>query len=256
MLPPKTILATWEKFDTFPMETLTKAWFYKKGRSKKQRDVSLMREHRHQYGISGNCFDLAIWLLDEFKRDGIEAYPIGHSLHTDGAHAAVIALDESGNRYLCDLGDQWLKPILVDTVSDAYTDEKLSGFFPAADIQVRNGEKDVAIRYHRPNGKVSQQTFDLQPIEMDVFIQAAEFSQSRIKPEPLLECRIPYKSEIAHWEFYNWGSFLSTNEGLFHEPTCNTLEEWVVRLNQQTGYDMGFLSSVLEEYETMAKVKP
>lgn len=112
------------------METLTKLWFYNENNNNnKQRNVSLMREHRSKYGLSGNCFDLAIWLLDEFKNDGITAYPVGHNLNSKDAHVAVIALDVSGSRYLCDLGDQWINPILVDTNNENYTDEKLSGFF-------------------------------------------------------------------------------------------------------------------------------
>ncbi len=47
-------------------------------------------------GVTGNCYDLAIWLLDEFDNDGITAYPIGHDLGTDDAHVAVMALDEEG----------------------------------------------------------------------------------------------------------------------------------------------------------------
>ncbi|TMU87238.1 hypothetical protein FGG79_03635 [Bacillus sp. BHET2] len=254
MLPPKSILSTWRKFDGFPMETLTKTWVYSKDGSKKQREVSLMREHRKQYGITGNCFDLSIWLLDEFKKDGIEAYPIGRHLNTEDAHVAVIALDEEGHRFLCDLGDQWLKPILVDSKCEEYTDERLTGFFPAAHVQILPDETNIAIHYHRPNGKISKQTFDLQPIEMEFFMKAAEFSQNMIKPQPLLECRVPYKSEIAHWEFYNWESFLSTSEGLIKEPPCHIMEEWIVRIHHRTGYDKTFLSEVLRQYESLAKM--
>lgn len=70
MFAPESILKTWRKFNAFPMETLTKVWFYDKANGKKQRDVTLMQEHREQYGMSGNCFDLALWLLDEFNKDG------------------------------------------------------------------------------------------------------------------------------------------------------------------------------------------
>jgi hypothetical protein len=77
MHPKQSMLQTWKKFDSFPMETLTKAWYFDKGTPKKQRDVSQMKEHRERYGITGNCFDLALWLLDEFKKDGVKAYPIG-----------------------------------------------------------------------------------------------------------------------------------------------------------------------------------
>ncbi|WP_370521742.1 hypothetical protein [Virgibacillus sp. MSP4-1] len=124
MFAPQNILNVWRKFDEFPMERLTKLWFYNQEYHKKQRDVALMKEHRSQYGISGNCFDLAIWLLDELKKNRITAYPIGHDLNSEDAHVAVVALDESGNSYLCDLGDQWINPILVDKNSENYTNEK------------------------------------------------------------------------------------------------------------------------------------
>lgn len=251
MLATESILVTWEKFDDFPMETLTKLWFYNKGSNKKQRDVSLMREHRQQYGVSGNCFDLAIWLLDEFKNAGVEAYPIGHNLKTENAHVAVIAINEKGNRYFCDLGDQWLRPILIDTNSEDYTNEELSGFFPGAKVQVQGNKTDIEILYHRPNGKISKQIFYTKPIEMDDFLQAAEYSQSLIKPRPLLECRIPYKSEIAHWEFYNWESFLSTSEGLYKEPKLAGIEEWVEKINQKTGYNKAVLIEALKRYESI-----
>ncbi|BCB03971.1 hypothetical protein [Bacillus sp. KH172YL63] len=249
MLPPQSILSTWQKFDGFPMETLTKAWISRQGFSRKQRAVSQMKEHREQYGITGNCFDLAIWLLDEFKRDGIQAYPIGHHLNSSDAHVAVIALDDRGQRYLCDLGDQWLKPILIDSNADSYSEEKQSGFFPAADVMVLPDDREVTIHYHRPNGKVSKQTFHTQPIELAHLLQAAEHSQQHIKPQPLLECRVPYKSETAHWEFYNWESFLSTSEGLMKEEPCKTLEEWVTRIHERTGYDGGFLRDALGIFE-------
>ncbi|WP_433747624.1 hypothetical protein [Falsibacillus pallidus] len=248
MLPTDSILKTWEKFNNFPMETLTKVWFYDKGTNEKQRSISLMKEHREQYGLSGNCFDLALWLLDEFKKAGVEAYPVGHNLNTEHAHVAVIALNEKGNRYFCDLGDQWLTPILIDTDSEEYTNEKLSGFFPAAKVQVQNHGAGTEIFYHRSNGKVSKQIFNTNPIEMDYFLKAAEFSQNLIKPNPLLECRVPYKSEIAHWEFYNWESFLSTSHGLFKEPKLGQIEEWAELISQKTNYNKEIVLETLTKY--------
>lgn len=251
MLPPDSVLATWEKFKDFPMETLTKIWVYQNGRNKKQRDVSLMKEHRQQYGITGNCFDLAIWLLDQFKKDGVEAYPIGHSLKTESAHVAIVAVCEHGHRYLCDLGDQWLTPILIDSDCEDYDHEPLCGFFPAAKVQVNDYEHNTEILYFRENGKTSRQIYHTEPIEMNDFLQAAEYSQNLIKPRPLLECRIPYKNEIAHWEFYNWESFLSTNEGLFKEPKIKELEEMVEKIHQHTRYHKEWLFHVLEAYRTL-----
>jgi hypothetical protein len=249
MIASNSILMTWEKFKEFPMETLTKVWFYNRGSVKKQRDVSLMREHREQFGMSGNCFDLALWLLDEFMRDGVEAYPVGHNLNSEDAHVAVIALNEKGEQFLCDLGDQWLNPILIDTKSPDYTNEKLGGFFPAASVQVQSHPTGTEILYHRPNGKISKQVFPTQPIERDLFLKAAEHSQHLIKPNPLLECRIPYKSEIAHWEFYKWESFLSTSEGLMKDSKLETVAEWAERIHGKTRYDKEILIDILERYK-------
>lgn len=251
MLASNEILMTWEKFCDFPMETLTKAWFYPKSSKKKQRSVSLMKEHREQYGISGNCFDLAIWLLDEFKNDGIESYPIGSQLNTEKAHTAVVALDERGRRYLCDLGDQWLQPILIDSAQQDYSSERLSGFFPAAQVQIKPVSSSVEVIYHRPTGKLSRQVYQTEPIDVKLFMEAAECSQNQIRPRPLLEVRTPYKSETAHWEFYNWESMLSTSEGLFKEDQLLTIDGWVERIHLKTGYDRKFLFEALEYYRML-----
>ncbi len=112
MRPTGDILSVWKRFDRFPMETLTKAWYFTKTDGSKQRDVSMMKEHYLQYGSTGNCFDLAIWLLAELRKEGVEAYAIGHDLFTPKAHVAVVAVNAEGRSYLCDLGDQWIQPVL------------------------------------------------------------------------------------------------------------------------------------------------
>ncbi|HWO76641.1 MAG TPA: hypothetical protein VNM69_12200 [Bacillus sp. (in: firmicutes)] len=253
MLPTSEILATWKKFDDFPMDTLTKAWYYHQSDGKKQRSVELMREHRSKLGVTGNCFDLAFWLLDEFKKDGVVAYPVGHDIDNDGAHVAVLAVNEKGNRFLCDLGDQWLTPILIDSNSEDFSEEVLSGFFPGAKVQVKTVERGIEVLYHRPNGKISKQTYNLEPIPPDVLLNAAERSQNNIYPKPLLECRLPYKNEIAHWEFYNWESFLSTNHGLYPDSPLSTVDAWVERIHQKTGYDRKFLYDSLKIYRDLGE---
>ncbi|EWG13062.1 hypothetical protein PBF_01525 [Cytobacillus firmus DS1] len=251
MNAPHSIMSVWRIFDCFPMETLTKAWFYDKAGTKKQRDVSLMKEHRTRYGVAGNCFDLAIWLLHEFKEAGIKAYPVGHELKKLSAHAAVVAVDEEGRRFLCDLGDQWLQPILIDPEERDFTREKVSGFFPAADVQVTTERGQLEIAYHRPNGKISRQSYDTDPVELKSFLEAAERSQNSIYPKALLEQRIPFKNETAHWEFYNWKSFLSTTEGLYHDAPAESIEEWAARIHGKTGYDREFLIEALGIYKKL-----
>lgn len=243
------ILSVWRKFDEFPMETLTKAWFHQRSGETKQRSVPLMKEHKEQYGITGNCFDLAIWLADEFAQQGIQAYPIGDAIHTEDAHVAVFAEDEEGSRFLCDLGDQWIQPVLIERRHAAFTAEKLTGFFPGAQIQVLPRNEEVEILYHRPNGKVSRQTYQTRAIGWPEFLEAAERSQRNVYPKPLLEKRIPLGNEIAHWEFFDWESFLSTTDGLFKDTPLSTLEEWVERLHTKTGFDIDFLRESLTYYQ-------
>ncbi|MEK4198039.1 hypothetical protein [Cytobacillus sp. FSL K6-0265] len=248
MRATESIQQVWNQFNTFPMDNLTKIWYHQKGSEKKQRELSLMKEHREQYGLTGNCFDLAIWLLDAFQQSRIQAFPIGHDLGTVRAHVAVVAVDDDGSRYLCDLGDQWINPVLIDKHHEHFTSEKQGGFFPGANIQLIPNEDMVEVRYHRSNGKESRQIYDTRPIDRDVFLHAAEHSQNLIKPTPLLECRIPYQTEVAHWEFTNWTSFLSTNHGLIKESPLNSIDEWVMKIHEKTGYNKEILLEVLMLY--------
>lgn len=252
MIAPAQILAAWKKFDGLPMETLTKAWFYHQLSGKRQRDVHLMKEHRSRYGLSGNCFDLALWVLDEFEKDGIAAYPIGHKLGTEEAHAAVIAEDTDGRRFLCDLGDQWLQPVLIESADESFTKERVAGFFPAADIRIVPVKPNkIEIRYYRPNGKMSKQQYETDPVKLADFWEAADFSQSHVDPKPLFEIRLPYRNETAHWEFYDWNSVLSTNQGLFEDPPAETAEDWAERIAAKSGGDKRFIKEALTLFKEM-----
>lgn len=251
MEAPAEILSVWRQFDAFPMETLTKAWHYQRSGEQKQRSVALMKQHRDQYGITGNCFDLAIWLLTTFDEAGVKAYPVGSGWGTEQAHAAIVAEDQAGQRFLCDLGDQWVQPILVDVDSLEFKEGRLPGFFPGAEVQVRKADQGIEIIYYRPNGKQSNQVYAIKPVERADFLAAAEYSQRHIHPEPLLEVRFQQKGETVHWEFDNWTSFLSTSTGLYPDAPIKTLEEWVERINGKTHYDKGFLMESLGFYQSL-----
>lgn len=248
MKAPESILSVWKRFDSFPMETLTKLWLHHKGIG--QREVSQMKEHREEFGITGNCFDLALWLLDEFDKEGIRAYPVGSSLHTEKAHAAVVAEDDKGSRFLCDLGDQWLQPVLIDR--DTTVPQK--GYFPAAGIEIKSSGNAAEITYHRPGGKQSMQTYHLEPVDRDEFWIAAGHSSRQIHPIPLLECRVPITGETAHWEFYDWKSFLSTENGLVYDPPLEEFDAWAERIYEKTGFCKIFLKESLELYKTLGEV--
>jgi len=247
MRATQDVLQIWRKFDQHPMETITKAWYASQSGPNKQRSVSLMKEHREQYGTAGNCFDLAVWLMDELKAEGIHAYAIGHDLHTPEAHVAVVAVNDAGNSYYCDLGDQWIDPILISRNSSDFSEDALSGFITGGKISVQVGSYEVLFKYIRPNGKVSQQRFDLQPIPLDELMLAANYSQSLLK-QPLVEMRVYTPGEVIHWEFCRWNSFISSNSGLVNEPKLNDDAEWADRIHLMTGMDKEVIRKALAVY--------
>lgn len=249
---PKNILKVWRKFDGVGMDTITKAYFYDK-RDKKQRSVMEMKEHFERFGAGGNCFDLAIWLLAELKDAGVEAYPIGHDFFDEKAHVAVIALGENREKYYCDLGDQWIQPILVEK-NDRFCEEKLEGYFPGAYVKVEAEEEEFTISYIRNNGKISKQTFPLTPYTIEDLQRAGELSQARIW-KALCEKRVRRKGtdEITHWEFYNWKSFESSLSGLKIEQALSSKEEWSERVALNMGMDLDFVKEALSKFEYIEK---
>ncbi|WP_051620300.1 hypothetical protein [Paenibacillus sp. UNC451MF] len=219
------ILHVWKQFDSHPMETLTKAWYSVISGEGKQRSIEVMEEHRDRYGLSGNCFDLALWLIHNCKSNGINAYGIGHDLHTPKAHVAVIAINHKGRRYFCDLGDQWIEPILIDSTSQDYCEDELEGFVTGGKVRAETINEGIRFAYIRSNGKVSYQSFDLTPIPADELMAAANYSQSLLR-HPLVEMRLKKTNEIVHWEFDSWNSFESGSEGLILESKLENDEQW------------------------------
>lgn len=252
MKAPNNIIKIWDQFKHFPMETLTKVWYAKQKPLKHQRSVAQMKDHYNQYKITGNCFDLAIWLLDEFKKNDVEAYAIGHHLFTEDAHIAVIALDENKYKYLCDLGDQWIQPICINQNSPYFHSEDCVRFFPGAKVQVQSQDSTIEISYKRTNGKISKQVFSLNRIDEKHLLEAAEFSQRLIKPYPLLECR-QYEQEVIHWEFYNFKSFLSSMKGLVEEDGLSSVKEWANKIHDKTSYNYEILLEVLAYYKKLQR---
>jgi len=48
MKATREVLQVWHMFDDYPMETITKAWYFSQPDEIKQRSVDLMKEHRSQ----------------------------------------------------------------------------------------------------------------------------------------------------------------------------------------------------------------
>ena len=255
MHAPMEIRKIYQRFDYHAMENLTKAWYYSRARDARQRTVEQMRQHRAEFGLSGNCFDLALWLIDEFLREGFRAYGVGHGLHTTDAHVAVVVLDSEGYRYLCDLGDQWIQPILIDGKSPMFSHESMPGFFPAARVQISPGDESCNILYHRPNGKISQQYYDLRPVEWDELVTAGEVSQNSLG-KPLVEIRVPLEAETGHWEFYNYESWLSTSQGKHYDEPVDNTGAWAERISARTGMDVRIVTLALEALGTVLFASP
>ncbi|MDQ0060029.1 hypothetical protein [Paenibacillus harenae] len=237
------VLSIWRKFDHFPMETITKAWFFHLALGFKQRTVEQMKSHREQYGTSGNCFDLAIWLIHEFRKEKFTSYAI----LTPDSHVAVVVLNEKGNRYLCDLGDQWIDPILIDQKDEDYSEEFLDNFFPGAQVKMESRENSLLVTYRRPNGKEMNQTYLLNPITDETLIAEGEKTQ-RTLSSPLVEKRIFTNSSVIHWEFDNYISFYSSMDGKQIESKLQTIEEWAERIGNVSGIDKKIIRDALEVY--------
>ncbi len=238
---PASILSIWKQFDSFPMETLTKAWVLKNKPHLGQRDVAEMKSHREKTGASGNCFDLAIWLLHEFEQAAIPAYAVGDFMGTPEAHVGVIAVDGEGQRFLCDLGDQWIQPIAVDLQSDQLHE----GFFAGAKVKLATEGRRLNVDYHRPGGKVSHQTYDLSPVSKADLLEAGEVSQKNLSP-PLVEMRLVENGETIHWEFDKYKSCLSRMSGLENEEPCITDEAWAQRIALRTGANASYVLGALK----------
>lgn len=237
---PAGIISIWKQFDIFPMETLTKAWVLKNKPHLGQRDVAEMKSHREKTGASGNCFDLAIWLIHEFEQAAIPAYAVGDFMGTPEAHVGVIAVDGEGRRFLCDLGDQWIQPIAVDLPSDQLHE----GFFAGAKVKLATEGRRLNVEYHRPGGKVSRQSYDLSPVSKADLLDAGEASQKNLSP-PLVEMRLVESGETIHWEFDKYKSFYSRMSGLEIEELCRTDEDWAQRIALRTGMNITYVIECL-----------
>lgn len=247
MKAPDNILNVWHRFDSFPMETITKAWHLKNTKDPKQRTIIEMNEHRLRYGASGNCFDLAIWLMDEFRKSAIPAYYIGESLGTTDAHVGVVALGPSGERFLCDLGDLWIQPVNLEAkvLNQPY-------FFTGAYISLEVKNEIARVEYLRLNGKKSEQEYNLRAVSEKDFLEAANFSQRNIS-RPLVEMRIFNPEEVIHWEFESGKSFFSTLGGLKEEPVLLSPDDWSQRIEKMTNMKAEYVFDCFNSYEELFK---
>lgn len=250
MKAPAEIMNVYKKFDEIGLETLSKAWYKSRRTQRFQRTVDEIEVDYKKFGTTGNCFDLALWLYDAFQKAELEAYFIGEHVGTPDAHVAVLVRDYEGYRYYCDLGDQWIQPILVDASSPHFTSEAQDGFFPGARVVVDAKENEFEIIYLRSNDKQSRQSFITEPIPFQAFMEAGEHSQQLLR-HPLVEKRVYDKKlqEVVLWEFSDFKSFTSTTKGLKEDEPVEHEEDWAERISSKTGIDKDVVIQALRKYK-------
>jgi hypothetical protein len=254
MQAPPEIMAVWNRFVGVPMETFTKGWWYGCcSGSPRQRTVAELIEHRRTHGAGGNCFDLALWLRQALWDAGIAARIIGHDLCTPEGHVAVIASDRCGGNYLCDLGDQWLQPILIDPGAQAFADDWHRGFFPGREVRISRSDELLQVFYWRAGGKVGSQSYDLRVLTEDAVMQACHHSQNLLR-RPFCEMLLPYPvtGRIEHWEYDEGASFWKLEDGAVLEEPCGKQAEWVARISGRTGMSAELIQAAFTTYAARA----
>lgn len=236
----------WSQFQGIPMETFTKGWWLKQcGGVARQRTVAEMRAHRRLLGAGGNCFDLALWLRHELAMAGICA----RIVMTPDAHVAVLATDADGGEYLCDLGDQWLQPVLVSPEHTGFTAEWQPGLFPGREVRVHRSGDSLEVFYRRAGGKAADQTYDLAFVGELEFLQACNESQNCLR-RPFCEMRLPHPGTgaIEHWEYDRGRSFWNLFDGRVFEEPCGSPEAWTLRISARTGMAPALITVAFEMY--------
>ena len=229
------------------METLTKAWFLERRPRARQRTVEEMEQHRRLTGASGNCFDLAIWLLAVLHEKGIDAHAVGEHLGTIDAHVGVLAYASDGQRYLCDLGDMWIRPYPIDRAIG-----RQRGYFAGAEIESEIRDGALFVTYHRSNGKRSEQSYDLARVTERDLWDAAHVSQNHLS-DPLVEIRIRLEDEVAHWEYEGEKSFVSRWGGLEAEAPLAGFAQWSKRIAERTGMRETYVRECFEAHAKLGR---
>jgi hypothetical protein len=248
--PPDLICSIWARFDQIPAETFTKGWWHRRSAgAPRQRTVAQMIDHRHLYGAGGNCFDLSVWLHHELTEVGVPARYSGHDFETADAHIAVVAADEDGYEYLCDLGDKWLQPILIDPASSAFDYGWHDGFVPARAVRVERSDNHLTIHYRHASGRTAAQFYDLSPVSNSAIAAACHHSQNLLR-RPFCEMMLshPATKERLRWEYDRGKSFWDMPSGRVYEEPCADASSWVSRIAARTGINPALLTEGFHAY--------
>lgn len=243
------LLSVWRRFARVPTETFTKIWWNERcGGLPRQRTVTEMIAHRREFGTGGNCFDLALWLCHDLQQSGIPARIVGHDLCAAHAHVAVIAGEAHSGEFLCDIGDQWLQPILISPDCQGFSTGWHTGFFAGREVRIDTEGRSLAVAY-RHKGKVASRRFDPAAVEGSALDQACHYSQNLVR-NPICELLLPYQSgEVEHWEYDNNQSFWGLSSGAVYEAQCATQAEWAERISQRSGMSVELIRTAFQLYE-------
>lgn len=98
------------------------------------------------------------------------------------------------------------------------------------DVQVSTQHGQLEIAYHRPNGKISRQSYDTNPVELNFFLDAAERSQNYIYPKALLGGGFPIKTKP------HTGNFTIGKASSALQKACTMIPLRILLKNGQTGF--------------------
>lgn len=243
MIPP-SIMQVWDRFAEVPCETFTKGWWFRACRgAPTQRTVAQLRAHRAAHGAGGNCFDLAFWLLHDLRAHGLAARIIARDLFEYDAHVAVL-VEAEGAEFLCDLGDQWLRP--VRTTSDPAWRE---GHVPGRAIRVRSTATQLDIDCRNAAGEIYVEHYDRTPVDDERFLRACDQSQ-RLLRRPFCEILRPVEGGRQLWIYDREATYVVGADGERQdEPACPTRAEYVARIARVTGLAPALIEEGFAAYD-------
>ncbi len=246
MEPSKGIIDVWDRFDSIPVETLTKAWYWSKKERDQQRSVVKMQANRQTYGCGGNSFDLSIWLVDEFTRAGYTAWAVGHHLFQENTAVAVIVEDDTG-QYFCNIGRRWNKPAYIGKARGQESIKNNRAIAHGYEVSLWRDGDQLTITSINHIDLVEEEVFSLKKLDMVSLREAAEFSQRQLV-QPYVAVRTQWRGEFARWEFRDFTSCLMTEKECVEEMPATSLDEWVERIHQRTGMDRYVVRMALAVY--------
>lgn len=264
MRAPEPVLRIWRSLVGVPAENLSHRWWRaREAGEAKQRSVPLLEKHRAEWGTGGDSYDLTIWLMAKYQAAGFLADAVQPPADVDDrSPLAVMVKDPLGRRYLCDLNEPWLEPVLVSPRSYDFSPGFHSGFHPEGDVRVEVEEKRCRITLRRAGGGpvFGERIFELRAIPPELLVERAETDPERTRPDRLAVRRLARHPETGAWGVWffaatgdAWRSGWRLPSGLIDEPPCRGLEAWVERVSERSGIAAEIVEEVLGRAHVVAQ---